>query len=75
MADNAESNNKCIDTVLQALYPNMSAKQRKARHLRCFGHIINLYAQAFIIGKDAKKVCRQLEIAVRKGNIEKASQL
>ena len=26
MADNATSNDTCIDTVLQAIYPNMSAK-------------------------------------------------
>ena len=44
MADNAESNNTCIDAVLRALYPNMSAKLRKGRRLRCFGYITNLYA-------------------------------
>jgi hypothetical protein len=25
----------------EALYPNMSEKQRKRRRLRCFGHIVN----------------------------------
>jgi hypothetical protein len=44
MADNAESNDTCIDAILQALYPNMSAKKRKARRLRCFSHITNLCA-------------------------------
>ena len=31
MADNAESNDTCIDAVLCVLYPNMSAKLRKGR--------------------------------------------
>ncbi|KAF5703911.1 restless-like transposase [Fusarium mundagurra] len=33
----------------------MSDKQRKRRRLRCFGHIVNLFAQALLIGKDAEK--------------------
>ena len=53
MADNATSNDNCIDTLLQAIYPNMSAKQRLRRRLQCFGHIVNLCAQAFLIGKYA----------------------
>ena len=36
----------------------MPVKQRKAHYLYYFGYIVNLYAQAFIVGKDAKKVCR-----------------
>ena len=31
MTDNAEVNDTCIDVVLRALYPDMSAKKRKAR--------------------------------------------
>jgi len=65
MADNAESNDTCIDAVLRALYPNMLARQRKARRLRCFGHITNLCAQAFIVGKDSEKICKQLSTAYR----------
>ncbi len=56
MADNADSNDTCVDAILRALYPNMSPKKRKVRRLRCFGHIVNLCAQAFIVGKDAEKV-------------------
>jgi len=65
ITDNAEANNTCIDAVLRALYPGMSAKKRKARRLRCFGHITNLCAQAFIVSKDSEKICKELSAAYR----------
>jgi hypothetical protein len=49
MGDNADSNNHAVDAVLRALYPSMSAEQWRARRLRCFRHIVNLYARDFII--------------------------
>jgi hypothetical protein len=75
MADNASTNDTCINAVLQALYPNMSDKQRKRRRLRCFGHIVNLCAQAFIVGKDAEKVCKDLDIAYREGDMKRIKEL
>ena len=75
MADNAESNDTCIDAVLRALYSNMSVKQRKARRLRCFGHITNLCAQAFIVGKDSEKICKQLSTAYRDSDIATVEKL
>src|SRR5947209_9522739 len=49
--DNAAANDTCVDLVLQKLYPQMSTKQRLRRRLRCLGHVINLSAQAFLLGK------------------------
>lgn len=74
MADNATSNDACIDLVLQALYPNMSKKHRLRRRLRCFGHIVNLCAQALIIGKDAEKTCKDLESAYQ-GDLTRIGEL
>ncbi|KAJ6785140.1 hypothetical protein PWT90_08160 [Aphanocladium album] len=75
MADNATSNDTCIHAVLRGLYPNMSEKQRKRRRLRCFGHIVNLCARAFLIGKDGAKVCKELDIAYRDGDLKKIGEL
>ena len=75
MADNAESNDTCIDAVLRALYPKMSAKKRKARRLRCFGHITNLCAQAFIVRTDAEKICKEIVAAYRDQNYGKVQEL
>ena len=75
MADNAESNDTCIDAVLRALYLNMSAKLRKGRRLRCFGYITNLCAQAFIIGNDAEGVCKELATAYREMDFKKVEDL
>lgn len=75
MADNASTNDTCINSVLQALYPNMSVKQRRRRRLRCFGHIVNLCAQAFLIGKDAETVCKDPEAAYREGDMKRMKEL
>ena len=75
MADNASSNDTCIDAILRAIYPNMSDKQRRRRRLRCFGHIVNLCAQAFLIGKDAERVCKDLDSAYHEGDLKKIGEL
>ena len=75
MTDNAEANNTYIDAVLRALYPDMSAKKRKARRLRCFGHITNLCAQAFIVGKDSEKICKELSAAYRELDFARVHKL
>ncbi|OBS15181.1 hypothetical protein FPOA_13923 [Fusarium poae] len=75
MADNASSNDACIDLVLKALYPNMSRKHRVRRRLRCFGHIVNFCAQAFIMGKDAAKTCKDLDSAYREGDYSRIREL
>ncbi|KAL6411754.1 HAT domain-containing protein [Ilyonectria robusta] len=75
MADNATSNDACIELVLQALYPNISKKHRLRRRLRCFGHIVNLGAQAFIMGKDAEKTCKDLESSYREGDFARIGEL
>jgi len=43
----------------------MLVKKRKARRLHCFGYIINLYAQAFIIGVNAENVYKDLAAMYR----------
>ncbi|KAL6405977.1 HAT domain-containing protein [Ilyonectria robusta] len=74
MSDNASANDVCVDSVLRAVYPRMSDKQRKRRRLRCFGHIVNLCAQAFLIGKDAEKVCKDLDAAYREAQLIQSQQ-
>src|SRR3954462_9479067 len=41
----------------------MSTKQRLRRRLRCLGHVINLSAQAFLLGKHSQEALGQLELA------------
>src|SRR5579871_6175834 len=75
MADNHEANDTCIDSLLQQLHPWMTAKQRKKRRLRCAGHIIDLCAHAFIMGKDAEKIAREMDAAMREGDLKKIGEL
>jgi hypothetical protein len=75
MADNASNNDICIDLILRNLYPHMTKKQCLRQSLRYLGHIINLCAQAFLVGKDADKIYKELEAAYRDGDMEKICDL
>jgi hypothetical protein len=70
MADNASSNDTCVETVLKELYPQMSAKQCSSRRLRCFGHVTNLCARALLLGKSAGKDIDEVELKERRGAFE-----
>jgi hypothetical protein len=61
MSDNASSNDNCVDTVLKTISAELSTAQRKARRLRCLGHVVNLCARAKLIGRESKKTLRNLE--------------
>jgi hypothetical protein len=49
MLDNISSNDICVREILVRLRPDLANENRR---LRCFGHIINLAAKAFLFGKD-----------------------
>jgi hypothetical protein len=70
ITDNASSNDVCIDLVLSKLYPDMNAKQRLRRRLRCLGHVVNLAAQAFLFGKQSQETLDELDLAYRKHDYE-----
>jgi len=57
------------------LYPNISAKLCKGHQLYCFSYITNLCAQAFIIGNNAKGVCKELATAYYKMDFKKVEDL
>ena len=75
ICDNAETNDKCIAYLLRKVNPRISKRQIARRRIRCLGHIINLCAQAFIIGKDAENVCKELDHANRDGDWKKVGDL
>jgi hypothetical protein len=47
--DSISSNDTCVREVLKNLRPDLDEKQHR---LRCFGHVINLAAKAFLFGKE-----------------------
>jgi hypothetical protein len=75
IADNADNNDVCVDILFQELFPSMTANQRKKRRLRCAGHIINLCAHAFLMGKDAEKIAKEMDTALREGDLKKVGEL
>jgi hypothetical protein len=51
VADNAESNDTAIRSILAQIRPELALAPRRAR---CLGHIINLAAKAFLFGSDTE---------------------
>ena len=66
--DNAESNDKCVEVILQSLNPSL---QKTHRRLHCIGHIINLAAQALLIGDDYRVFEADIRYAQALGDREK----
>ena len=51
--DNAESNDVCLTIFLNTILPDATEAEIQERRLRCWGHVLNLAAKAFLFGKDA----------------------
>ncbi|KAJ0126955.1 Uncharacterized protein HZ326_29941 [Fusarium oxysporum f. sp. albedinis] len=53
ICDNAASNDVCLRNFYTNLDASVTRADTEARRMRCFGHILNLVAQAFLYGDDA----------------------
>ncbi|KAF5261576.1 hypothetical protein FOXYS1_7734 [Fusarium oxysporum] len=51
-SDNASSNDTCLLNFYGDLNTEMSLVDIRARRMRCYGHILNLVARAFLYGED-----------------------
>lgn len=52
VCDNASSNDTCLASLYRQLYPAMAEEDIRNHRTRCFGHILNLAARAFLWGED-----------------------
>jgi hypothetical protein len=52
ITDNATNNDACLGSLYPRLSPRFSEADIKHRRLRCFGHILNLVAKAFLYGNE-----------------------
>jgi len=53
MVDNADSNDACLGHLLREINPDATDDDIDERRLRCWGHVLNLVAKAFLFGADA----------------------
>jgi hypothetical protein len=56
IADNATSNDTCLEHFWRMTDPDLSPRDIKHRRVRCYGHILNLAAKAFLFGQDADAI-------------------
>ncbi|KEY70678.1 hypothetical protein S7711_10324, partial [Stachybotrys chartarum IBT 7711] len=52
ISDNASSNDNCLQHFYGSLDTEMTPADVRARRMRCYGHILNLAARAFLYGED-----------------------
>lgn len=62
ICDNLGTKDVCLHHMYKELDPSMRSADVKMRRMRCYGHILNLVARAFLFGKDAE--CFELESTV-----------
>lgn len=53
MIDNADSNDTCLEHLIREIFPGATEDDVDERRLRCWGHVLNLVAKAFLFGTDA----------------------
>ena len=75
MLDNILSNNMAVNLILKTLYPNILVKQRKQYWLQCFSYIVNLYMQAFLLGKKVDITLEELKLAYSRYNFKLITKL
>ena len=71
ITDNADSNDKATDYILRTLRPDIPVEDYKKRRIRCWGHVMNLAAKAFLFGKDPRAFEIEVEVT-RQMNYEEA---
>jgi hypothetical protein len=52
ISDNVSSNDNCLEHFYRTLDTEMTPADVRARRMRCYGHILNLVARAFLYGED-----------------------
>ena len=65
MADNADNNDTAYKKMVSELYPNEGDGARRAR---CYGHMVNLAAKAFIYGNNNEGFLAEAEQLVTLSN-------
>lgn len=70
VSDNLAANDHCLHYMYKQLDSSMRPADIKARRMRCYGHILNLVARAFLFGKDAESFELESEINCMRGLAE-----
>lgn len=70
ISDNLAANDTCLYYMYKQLDPSMRLVDIKARRMRCYGHILNLVARAFLFSKDAESFELESDINCIRGLAE-----
>ena len=62
ISDNVFFNDNCLQTFYQDLNVEMGSADIRARRMRCYGHILNLVARAFLYREDFEALEAELQV-------------
>jgi hypothetical protein len=71
ISENLAASDTCLCYTYKHLDPSMRPANIRARRMRCYGHILNLVARAFLFGKDAEPFELESDINSMRGLMEK----
>ncbi|KAK5997074.1 FAD-linked oxidoreductase ZEB1 [Cladobotryum mycophilum] len=54
VSDNASNNDTCLQHLFNILDPTMTSVKISERRMRCYGHILNLVARAYLYGENSE---------------------
>ncbi|OHW95676.1 transposase-like protein [Colletotrichum incanum] len=70
ISDNLTTNDTCLHYFYRQLDPSIRPADIKACRMRCYGHVLNLVARAFLFGKDADSFELESDINGMRGLLE-----
>lgn len=68
---NTPSNDTCLQSLFPRFMPQIDDKGVKARRIRCFGHVLNLVAKAFLFGEESDGFEIQFDVYDALGRYQK----
>ncbi|KAK5994684.1 Putative AC9 transposase-like protein [Cladobotryum mycophilum] len=64
ISDNASNNDTCLLHLFNALDPSMTEEDIGERRIRCYGHILNLVARAYLYGQNSESFEQESQLHI-----------
>ncbi|KAK5994467.1 hypothetical protein PT974_04942 [Cladobotryum mycophilum] len=70
VSDNASNNDTCLQYLFNILDPTMTLVEISERRMRCYGHILNLVARAYLYGENSESFEQESQVHTITDNLD-----
>ncbi|KAK5997555.1 Putative AC9 transposase-like protein [Cladobotryum mycophilum] len=70
VSDNASNNDTCLQHLFNILDPTMTSVEISERRMRCYGHILNLVARAYLYGENSESFEQESQVHTITDNLD-----